>query len=193
MTSPVQSTAARPDFVSTRTPASDKLQSPAEARAQLNAGIVQSSIEVSITAGNETMKLLLKSVVANINDALQPYIGDKAINAAQNNPIQQAMSQDNSPQATAERIVGLATGFFDAFKTQHPGGDQQAVLDHFLQTIKGGIDQGFKEARNILNGLGVLQGDIAGNIDRTYQLVQGKLADFSSSASAAIKQSSQSG
>ena len=44
--------------------------------------------------------------------------------------------------------------------------------------IGGGIDQGFKEARDILNSLGVLEGEIADNIDKTYELVQTGLQDF---------------
>ncbi|WP_292746763.1 DUF5610 domain-containing protein, partial [Methylophaga sp. UBA3191] len=38
--------------------------------------------------------------------------------------------------------------------------------------------QGFKEARDILGGLKVLEGDIAGNIDKTYDLVQQGLQSF---------------
>jgi hypothetical protein len=34
------------------------------------------------------------------------------------------------------------------------------------------------EAREILGGLNVLDGDIASNIDKTYDLVQKKLNDF---------------
>ncbi|MBT3719368.1 MAG: DUF5610 domain-containing protein, partial [Gammaproteobacteria bacterium] len=44
--------------------------------------------------------------------------------------------------------------------------------------IGGGIDQGFAEAREILDGLSVLEGDIATNIDATYDLVQEGLQAF---------------
>ncbi|WP_395406459.1 DUF5610 domain-containing protein [Pseudoduganella sp. UC29_106] len=40
-----------------------------------------------------------------------------------------------------------------------------------MDTIKGGVEQGFKEARDILQGLNVLGGDVAANIDKTYELV----------------------
>ena len=46
------------------------------------------------------------------------------------------------------------------------------------EVIGGGIDQWFKEARDILGGLKVLEGDIAGNIDKTYDLVQQGLQSF---------------
>ena len=47
-----------------------------------------------------------------------------------------------------------------------------------MDTISGGMEKGFKEARDILGGLKVLNGDIAGNIDKTYELVQKGYADF---------------
>ena len=51
-------------------------------------------------------------------------------------------------------------------------------MNQFVDVISGGIDQGFAEAREILDGLKVLNGDIASNIDATYELVQDKLAAF---------------
>lgn len=154
----------------------EKVQKPGaeEAKAQFNASILKASMEVSISSKNEPMQLLLKTVVTKLNEVLKDQLGDNA--------IQNAVSQDNTPEGTAGRIVSLSTGFFEAFKAQHPGEDQAKLVDRFLETIKKGVDQGFKEARDILQGLDVLKGDIASNIDRTYELVQKKLEDFRSSA-----------
>ncbi len=41
----------------------------------------------------------------------------------------------------------------------------------------------FKEASDILSGLNVLNGDIASNIDKTYDLVQKGYADFEAAQS----------
>ncbi|MET3130901.1 hypothetical protein AAKU55_001159 [Oxalobacteraceae bacterium GrIS 1.11] len=166
-------------------PAADKLKasdaaepSPAaKARLQLNASIVQASLSVSISSQDQPMALLLKTALTSINEALKSQFGENA--------IENAVSQDNTPQGTASRIVALSTGFFDAFKQQHPGEDENAVLQKFMDTIKGGADTGFKEARNILQGLNVLGGDIAGNIDQTYALVQKGYADFQAAHMAA--------
>lgn len=152
----------------------EKVQKPGEkdAKVQANASILKATMEVSISVKNNTLQLLLTSVIANLNEVLKPEFGENA--------IQNAVNQDNTPEGTASRIVDLATGLFDAFRTQHPEQDQAAVVDHFLEVIGKGIDQGFKEARDILEGLGVLKGDIASNIDKTYDLVQKKLDDFRS-------------
>lgn len=63
-----------------------------------------------------------------------------------------------------------------------------------MDTIKGGIEKGFKEARDILKGLKVLGGDIASNIDKTYELVQKGLDAFASNQrQASSTDESQSG
>lgn len=137
---------------------------------QLNAAILQASMNVSISSQSDPLALVYKSAITSINEALQADFGDDA--------VQKAASQDNSAEATANRIVSLSTGFFDAFKKQNPGMDNDAALEKFMGTIQGGMEKGFSEARDILKGLNVLQGDIAGNIDKTYELVQKGYADF---------------
>ncbi|KQW88597.1 hypothetical protein ASC94_24650 [Massilia sp. Root418] len=144
-----------------------------QARQQLNTAIVQASMSVAISSGNEPLALLYKSALTGINEALAPDFGPDA--------IQNAMGQDNTPEGTAGRIVSLSTAFFDAFKAQNKGMDEEAALQKFMDTIQGGVEQGFKEARGILEGLQVLKGDIAGNIDKTYELVQQGLQQFADS------------
>ncbi|HEX5340964.1 MAG TPA: DUF5610 domain-containing protein [Duganella sp.] len=142
----------------------------ARAKAELNVSIVQASLTVSINSSNEPLSVLLKTALTGINEALKDDFGDNA--------IQNAVSQDNTPEGTAGRIVSLSTAFYDAFKQQHQGEDETEVLNNFIATLKKGVDQGFKEARDILQGLKVLNGDIASNIDKTYDLVQQGFADF---------------
>jgi hypothetical protein len=148
----------------------EALARQADARLQLNASIVQTSLTVSVNTQNEPLALLLKTAIENLNEALKPEFGDNA--------LQNAQGQDNTPEGTAGRIVSLSTGFFDAFKQQHAGADDGETLKDFMATIRRGVEQGFKEARQILKGLNVLNGDIAVNIDKTYELVQKGYVDF---------------
>ncbi|MYM24783.1 hypothetical protein GTP46_19280 [Duganella sp. FT135W] len=149
----------------------DSTLSPAaRAKANLNASIVQASLTVSLNSSNDPLSVVLKTALTGINEALKGDFGDNA--------IQNAVSQDNTPEGTAGRIVSLSTAFYDAFKQQHPGEDESEVLNNFINTLKKGVDQGFKEARDVLQGLKVLNGDIASNIDKTYDLVQKGYADF---------------
>lgn len=139
-------------------------------RARLNGEILTASLEVSIRSGNEPLQLTFRAVIDNLNEILQPEFDEDTIQAAS--------SQDNSPEGTAGRIVALSTAFFEAFAAQRPDDDPNQVLEDFLEVIGGGIEQGFAEAREILRGLNVLNGEIAANIDRTEELVRDGLAAF---------------
>jgi len=146
------------------------MSTAAKAKAQLNVSIVQASLTVSLNSSNDPMSVVLKTALTGINEALKDDFGDNA--------IQNAVSQDNTPEGTASRIVSLSTAFYEAFKQQHKGEDEGEVLNKFMETLQKGVDQGFKEAREVLDGLRVLNGDIASNIDKTYELVQKGYADF---------------
>lgn len=140
------------------------------AKMQLNVSILQESASISLNSGNDPLALLYKSAITSINEQLEADFGPDA--------IQNALGQDNSPEGTAGRIVSLSTAFFGAFQQQHAelGGDE--ALSRFMDTIKGGIEKGFKEAREILEGLQVLGGDVAADIDKTYELVMKGLDEF---------------
>ena len=157
---------------------SESLPTQAEARSQLNAAIVTASFEVSINTGNEPLALLLKTAITGINDLLKPEFGENA--------IQNAASQDNTAEGTSGRIVSLSTGFYEAYKQQHAGEDEATVLKNFMTTIRGGFEQGYKEASDILQGMNVLNGDVASGISKTYELVQKGYADFEAAQSSKI-------
>ena len=141
-------------------------------RQALNVSIMQVSVEVSLSAGNHSMSLLFQSAIERLNEVLAPEFGDNAIQAAADSGM------DFSPQATADRIVSMSTAFFGRYAENHPEKDLNTALIDFAQLIGGGIDKGFAEARQILDGLKVLEGDIASNIDKTYELVQLGLKAF---------------
>lgn len=143
----------------------------ASSRRSLNAQIMHASLEVSIQAGNDAQTLLFRTAIDRINEALAPELGENALQTA-------AASQDNSPEATAERILSFVTGFFDAYAAQRPDDNPEQVARDFVELVRGGFEQGFGEARDILDGLGVLGGDIESGIARTYELVQKGFDDF---------------
>ncbi len=176
MSNPVSATTAGSNTAVT-TNTDSNVSVAAKAKAQYNASIVQASLTVSLNTSNEPLSLVLKTALTGINEALKDQFGDNA--------IQNAVSQDNSPEGTASRIVSLSTAFYEAYKQQNPGGDEDATLQNFLDTLQKGVDQGFKEARGILDGLKVLNGDVASNIDKTYELVKKGFADFAASHKAA--------
>ena len=141
-------------------------------RAQLGAQIMQASLDVSITSGNNSLALLYRSAIDSINEQLAPELGPNA--------IQNAMGQDNSPEGTAGRILSMSTGFYEAYAAQRPNDDPEDVLRDFVDVIRGGFEKGYNEAAQILQGLGVMgEGSfVAEEIGKTFQLVQQGYDDF---------------
>lgn len=146
--------------------------SPQGQRAQLGAQILQASLDVSISAGNDGMALLYRTAIEHINEQLAPELGPNA--------LQGAMQQDNSAEATAERILSQSTAFFDAYARQHPNEEPEEVVRNFVNLIRGGFEQGYNEAANILSGLGVMGegSNIAAEIGKTFELVQKGYDEF---------------
>lgn len=141
-------------------------------QSDINRSILESSLSLSESRGDTAMALLYKTALEGINEELKSEFGDNA--------IQQASEQgvDVSPQATADRIVQMSTSFFSTYYDNHQDMSLDEALSAFSGVIGSGIDKGFSEARDILGGLNVLEGDVASNIDTTYGLVQQGLQAF---------------
>lgn len=161
---------------------SDKIASARQAnlltasgsQAQLNVSILQASLQVSLNAQNDPLSLVYKSAIANISETL----GISDSSGTGTPPATTPTTQDNSPEGTAGRIVSFITNMFQLFKQNNPDKSDSTNIDDYMNQIFKGVDQGFSEARGILESLGALNGDIAGNIDKTYSLVQKSLKDF---------------
>lgn len=144
-----------------------------ERRIEQNAEILQAHQQASLSSRNEPLSLLYKTALEALRQELEPILGGQTIEEAHENGL------NTSPEATAERIVSLSTGFFAQFKEQNPEMTASEQTEHFSDIISKGIDKGFSEAREILDGLQVLtEGNIAENIDKTYELVQQGLQAF---------------
>jgi len=139
---------------------------------QLNAAILESSLKYNTTVGDQPLSLVLKTALQGINEALKASGVENSVEEAFESGV------DFSPEATAERIVSFSTQFLGAYREQNPQMSQEESLTAFVDIISGGIDQGFGEAKDILGGLKVLEGDITESIDKTYALVQSGLQAF---------------
>jgi hypothetical protein len=140
------------------------------AKQQMDVEILKASATVSLSSGNDSQALLFRSAIERINEMLAPELGDNA--------IQNAAAEDNSAEATAGRILSLSTGFFEAYAAQRQGDDPAQVAQDFVDLIRGGFEEGFAEARDILEGMGVLGEEVEGDIMKTFDLVQKGYDDF---------------
>jgi len=147
--------------------------SPQQVRKQAyNVAILQANQEVSLSIKNEPLALIYKTAIEAINDELAPELGEDAIEKGYESGL------DVSPEATSGRILSFSLGLFSLYQQQHPELNEQEQAEKFVGIIGGGIDTGFSEAREILDGLGVLKDEIAENIDKTYDLIQDGLIAF---------------
>ena len=121
---------------------------------------------------NNPMELLFKTAIEEINKQLEPTLGKNAAQSAYD------LNLDVSPEATADRIIQGSTAFYQAFKEQNSELGEEESLNEFLNVIKTGIEKGFAEAKDILDSLSVLEGDIETDIDLTFDFVQQGLLAF---------------
>lgn len=122
------------------------------------------------------LKILFQETISKLNEMLAPDFGENAISAER--LAEQGGMEYWSPENTANRIVQGTTGFFEAYKASNPNLEGEELLDRFLSVIGGGIEDGFKDATDILTGFGVYDGSIKNNAEKTFELVQKGLADF---------------
>ncbi|MDR7121222.1 DUF5610 domain-containing protein [Rheinheimera soli] len=139
---------------------------------KLNATIMENQLKLSTGDDDNSMKLLYKTALEGINSELEAEFGPNAAEKIKNSGV------DTSPQATADRIVGFATAFYQKFSEQNPDMPEEERLDKFIALVGGGVDKGFEDARGILDGLGVLKGKVADDIDSTYSLIKDGFAKF---------------
>ncbi len=132
---------------------------------------------------NEAQRQLNQRVLASLNGALARD-GLSVPSVEEYN--------DYAPEKVASRILS----FVEAGIAQADG--DEAKLER-LEQARAGIQQGLDEAREILDGLSVLQGDIKDNVDRTENLlkdgldrIQDRLQSGEEPAVAMLKQVSRS-
>jgi hypothetical protein len=148
---------------------------------QLNVQILEASAQVSIAAGDQSQALVFRSAIDHINELLAPELGPNAIQSAVDNGV------DTSAEATADRIVSLSTAFYEGYARQHPNEDPEKLATNFVNLIRGGFEKGFGEAQNILEGLGVFDGEVKSGVQKTFDLVQKGYDDFLAGKLDAIK------
>lgn len=84
-------------------------------------------------------------------------------------------AEDFAPGKVAERVLGFIGGRLESAKAD--GADTTALQKMYDQAAKG-VEKGFEEARKILDGMGVLKGKVAADIDETWQRIQSGMQDI---------------
>ncbi|TWC38940.1 hypothetical protein FBY03_10566 [Pseudomonas sp. SJZ079] len=81
---------------------------------------------------------------------------------------------------TPEKVAGRVLGFIEQrLHSEAAAGADPAKLQGLLNQAREGVEKGFADARKVLDGMGVLQGKVATDIDDTYQRIQAGLGNLS--------------
>lgn len=139
---------------------------------QHNLAILEANQKASLSVPGQPLSLLYQTAIDAINIELAPTLGENAVERAQEEGL------DSSPEATAERILSASIGSFGRFQELHPELPEAQQAERFIELISSGVEQGFATAKEILEGLSVLEGSIAESIAETYELVQQGLEQF---------------
>ena len=161
---------------SSQAPGQDKPLTKEQQKVEQQANLIEHLFGKGAPKEANALRILFQETIEKLNEVLAPDLGPNAISAEK--LAEQGGMEYWSPENTAGRIVQGTTGFFESYKASNPDLDGEALLDKFLDVIGGGIESGFKDATNILQGFGVYQDSIKDNAEKTYDLVQQGLAAF---------------
>lgn len=77
-------------------------------------------------------------------------------------------ASDYTPDKVSDRILGFVEG---SIKAKAASGADPAELQDMLEQARKGVEKGFAEAKKILDGLGLLGGKVAADIEETYSKI----------------------
>jgi hypothetical protein len=84
-----------------------------------------------------------------------------------------ALSGKKADAFSPEKVAAVVLGFIEQrLHSEAAAGADPSKLQALMTQARDGVEKGFAEARKILDGMGVLQGKVAADIDDTYQRIQ---------------------
>ena len=146
------------------------------AKAQVNYLAIQS---LSASSSEDAASISFEDLYQGLPLTAQKIIDQINGKIGVENYIQNHVSDDNSPEATADRIVSGVTGLFGVYSEQHPELEGEDLLSGFMETIRKGVQTGYDDAYSFLQGLGAFDYDgVQSGVEQTKALIETKLNDF---------------
>ena len=134
-------------------------------------GVKDSSDKVSL--GFDTSKglqVLTKEITKSLNELLITKLPEG---------LESLNPDDFTSEKTADMIVNGVVALFPAYAKQNPELEGEELINSFMETVKGGIDKGYKQAFSTLEGLKAFEFDgVQSGIEKTMSLVDEKLNAF---------------
>jgi len=101
-----------------------------------------------------------------LNDKILAAL-DKTLTQSNQTSLYELDPADFTPEIVADRILSFISAAFSNIDST----DKEGQRDK-LEQARQGVEKGFNDAKEILEGLGVFKGDIADNANKTYDLLQ---------------------
>lgn len=139
---------------------------------KLSNSILHANLEVSVDITNESITMLYKAIIEGINEAIGNDSGGNIT------PYTDQSGLELNPYAIADRIITISTTLYSNYRLQQPELAEIEAVKSFKKIISAGIESGFAETRNILDGLLVLEGDVEKTIDASDDCIQRGLENF---------------
>lgn len=131
---------------------------------------IDTKVSFSLNDITGALSLSAEKVMNKLNEILKSQVPDG---------VQSLDPARYTPEATAERIVEGATAFFGAYARQNPELQGEELINGFMETIRGGIDQGFEDAFGTLENIGAFELEgVKDAVLRTKELVEQKLTAY---------------
>jgi len=130
------------------------------------------SVSFSSTELNKALGLTAEEIITKLNEKLKGVLPEG---------LASVKPEDATPEATADRIVKSITGLFEIFAKSKPGLEDEQRLDEFMKQARAGVEQGYADAYEMLQGLGAFNFDgVEDGVKQTKLLIEKKLAEFES-------------
>ena len=119
---------------------------------------------------SKALSISSQKIISKINEILEAKNFKK---------IQDLKPQDVSPEKTADRVVTGITALFNAFAKQNKDLSNEDLVAKFIEQAKKGVEQGYSDAKNILQDLGAFEFEgVESSISETKDLIMQKLDKF---------------
>jgi hypothetical protein len=96
--------------------------------------------------------------------ALNQHLGESGAT-----PVDKLNADDFSPEKVADRILSFVGGVINGLRNIAAPDEEVSSM---MQAARDGVEKGFGEARDILDGLGVYNGKVSEDAEKTYDLLQ---------------------
>ena len=119
-------------------------------------------------AGEETSQINAPSSHAVLDREVREAL-DRHLSTAGAKPLGALDPADYTPEKVADRILGFVRA---GLAQARANGADEERLQRMMEQAEKGVQQGLDQAREILDGLGVLGGQVAEGVDRTEALLR---------------------